>query len=306
MASPSKLPASTQDVPPPSMPASSGSLFASSYLPGSQKEDSAASSQSINGKKRNRAKGTVETITTLIGGIINGVVITTNGIHKEEINSIGTIRTIRTIRGNRGFGRNQWGHQNNNQPSHNNQSLQVYNPDEDQRMVSIEASIKKLSTQLGQLHDSIRRQDKGKAPNDHSERINMVTALGGAKQKGKKVAKESEQLSLHKAKNPYRPPINHDKMDEELSKIKLEMGPSHLERLRGKKLKLKLKLYSNLRVHARRSKVAEVSQSDLRCQPEKPSSRCFSRVHCEYILANLTHNPKPDDTAKSSYESEPA
>ncbi|KAK1550189.1 hypothetical protein Q3G72_015178 [Acer saccharum] len=178
------------------------------------------------------AKGTVETITTLIGGIINGVVITTNGIHKEEINSIGTIRTIRTIRGNRGFGRNQWGHQNNNQPSHNNQSLQVYNPDEDQRMVSIEASIKKLSTQLGQLHDSTRRQDKGKAPNDHSERINMVTALGGAKQKGKKVAKESEQLSLHKAKNPYRPPINHDKMDEELSKIKLEMGPSHLERLR--------------------------------------------------------------------------
>ncbi|KAK0592432.1 hypothetical protein LWI29_018967 [Acer saccharum] len=54
MASPSKLPASTQDVPPPSMPASSGSHSTSSYLPGSQKEDSVASSQSIKGKKRNR------------------------------------------------------------------------------------------------------------------------------------------------------------------------------------------------------------------------------------------------------------
>ncbi|KAK1550585.1 hypothetical protein Q3G72_021577 [Acer saccharum] len=59
MASPSKLHASTQDVPPPSMPASSGSLSASLYLPGSQKEDSAASSQSINGKKRNRGDGDI-------------------------------------------------------------------------------------------------------------------------------------------------------------------------------------------------------------------------------------------------------
>ncbi|KAK0585960.1 hypothetical protein LWI29_036977 [Acer saccharum] len=54
MTSSSKLPASTHGVPPPSLPTSSGSRSASSYLPGSQKEDSAASSQSIKKKKRNR------------------------------------------------------------------------------------------------------------------------------------------------------------------------------------------------------------------------------------------------------------
>ncbi|KAK0587598.1 hypothetical protein LWI29_025561 [Acer saccharum] len=55
MTSSSKLPASAQGVPPPSLPTSSGSRSASSYLPGSQKEDSAVSSQSIKKKKRNRA-----------------------------------------------------------------------------------------------------------------------------------------------------------------------------------------------------------------------------------------------------------
>ncbi|KAK0571096.1 hypothetical protein LWI29_010934 [Acer saccharum] len=59
MASPSKLPTSTKDIPPPPMPASSGSPSTSSYLPGSQKEDSAASSQLIKGKKRNRGDGDV-------------------------------------------------------------------------------------------------------------------------------------------------------------------------------------------------------------------------------------------------------
>ncbi|KAK0575553.1 hypothetical protein LWI29_002621 [Acer saccharum] len=54
MTSPSKLPTSAQDVPPPSLPISSGSRSTSSYLPGSQKEDSAVSSQSIKGNKRNR------------------------------------------------------------------------------------------------------------------------------------------------------------------------------------------------------------------------------------------------------------
>ncbi|KAK0579658.1 hypothetical protein LWI29_029437 [Acer saccharum] len=55
MTYPSKLPASAQGVPPPSLPTSSGSRSAFSYLSGSQKEDSAASSQSIKKKKRNRA-----------------------------------------------------------------------------------------------------------------------------------------------------------------------------------------------------------------------------------------------------------
>ncbi|KAK0584552.1 hypothetical protein LWI29_015053 [Acer saccharum] len=55
MTSPSKLPASAQGVHPPSLLISSGSRSASTYLPGSQKEDSALSSQSIKGKKRNRA-----------------------------------------------------------------------------------------------------------------------------------------------------------------------------------------------------------------------------------------------------------
>ncbi|KAK0607905.1 hypothetical protein LWI29_022407 [Acer saccharum] len=54
MTSSSKLPASAHGVPPPSLPNSSGSRSASSYLPGSQKEDLAASSQSIKKKKRNR------------------------------------------------------------------------------------------------------------------------------------------------------------------------------------------------------------------------------------------------------------
>ncbi|KAI9174087.1 hypothetical protein LWI28_011746 [Acer negundo] len=61
----------------------------------------------------------------------------------------------------------------------------------------------------------------------------MVTVGGGARQKGKKLARENEQLSLHKAKNPYRPPINHEKIDEELSKIELEMRQNHQERLEG-------------------------------------------------------------------------
>lgn len=61
----------------------------------------------------------------------------------------------------------------------------------------------------------------------------MVTMVGGARQKGKKVAKGNEQLSLHKAKNPYRPPINHDKMKKELSKIELEIGPNHQESIGG-------------------------------------------------------------------------
>ncbi|KAK0584478.1 hypothetical protein LWI29_013911 [Acer saccharum] len=58
MTSPSKLPAFAQGVPPPSLPISSGSRSTSSYLPGSQKEDSIASSQSIKGKNRNQVMAT--------------------------------------------------------------------------------------------------------------------------------------------------------------------------------------------------------------------------------------------------------
>ncbi|KAK0591052.1 hypothetical protein LWI29_034950 [Acer saccharum] len=59
MASPLKLPASAQDAPQFSLPASSGSRSVSLYLPGSQKADSTVSSQSIKGKKRNRGDGDV-------------------------------------------------------------------------------------------------------------------------------------------------------------------------------------------------------------------------------------------------------
>ncbi|KAK0607367.1 hypothetical protein LWI29_013932 [Acer saccharum] len=59
MTSSSKLPAFAHGVPPPSLPTFSGSRFASSYLPGSQKEHSAASSQSVKKKKRNRGDGDV-------------------------------------------------------------------------------------------------------------------------------------------------------------------------------------------------------------------------------------------------------
>ena len=41
---------------------------------------------------------------------------------------------------------------------------------------------------------------------------------GGARQKGMKVARGNEQLGPYKSKNPYRPLINHDKINEELSK----------------------------------------------------------------------------------------
>ena len=44
----------------------------------------------------------METIATLIGGIISGVVITIKGIPKGEISSIGTTRTTRTIRATKG------------------------------------------------------------------------------------------------------------------------------------------------------------------------------------------------------------
>ncbi|KAK1562038.1 hypothetical protein Q3G72_005165 [Acer saccharum] len=57
MAFSSKPPASSKDVSMPPMPVSSGSLSASLYPPGSQKESSAASSQSTKGKKRNRGDG---------------------------------------------------------------------------------------------------------------------------------------------------------------------------------------------------------------------------------------------------------
>ncbi|KAK0579532.1 hypothetical protein LWI29_027551 [Acer saccharum] len=54
MAFSSKLPASSMDVSMPPMLVSSGSLSVSLYPLGSQKENSAASSQSTKGKKRNR------------------------------------------------------------------------------------------------------------------------------------------------------------------------------------------------------------------------------------------------------------
>ncbi|KAK0608738.1 hypothetical protein LWI29_035238 [Acer saccharum] len=57
MAFSSKPPASSKDVFMPPMSVSSGSLSASLYPPGSQKESSAASSQSTKGKKRNRGDG---------------------------------------------------------------------------------------------------------------------------------------------------------------------------------------------------------------------------------------------------------
>ena len=47
----------------------------------------------------------------------------------------------------------QWANNNNNNQQ-NNQSMQPYNPEVDQKMVAMEAAIKKLVTQLGQLSES--------------------------------------------------------------------------------------------------------------------------------------------------------
>ncbi|KAK1559346.1 hypothetical protein Q3G72_013517 [Acer saccharum] len=150
-------------------------------------------------------------------------------------------------------------------------------------MVSIEAFIKKLSTQLGQLRESTKRQDKGKAINDHSERINMVTALGGAKQKGKKVAKETpfvpddeleeffqvfeEEVRLLEEEKEGRMKVDIVKEDKNVVEkdINLIMRIDALKKERDEALKIQLRYRCEKRLRERACSMSEDnSQSTLR------------------------------------------
>ncbi|KAI9182007.1 hypothetical protein LWI28_021018 [Acer negundo] len=166
------------------------------------------------------------------------------GQYQEEISSIGTIRIIKTTMGTV---------ETNGEIKRMANQVKIINHYKSTIWMKINGwcasrPIKKLSTQLRQLHKNTRRQDKGKSPNDHTEQINMVTVVGDARQNGNKVAKGKEQLSRNKTKNPYMPPINHDKVkNEELSKIELELGPNHPEKLGRKNEQVELNTCFNIK-----------------------------------------------------------